>query len=202
MDDKHLIETIRIQNGRVYNISYHNDRCMRSRQSLFENARLIDLRTYIDTNKAISIANSHLIKCRITYGESVLNVEYESYTPKSIRSLRLVEVGDFDYSLKYKDRDQLSSYYKNRGNADDILMTRDGFLTDSYYANVSLWDGKEWYTPKRPLLKGTRRASLLDKGRIVERDLHKEDIGSYKKASLFNAMIPLGAITIDTSDIL
>ena len=33
---------------------------------------------------------------------------------------------------------------------DEILITRNGLLTDTSIANIALFNGKEWHTPKHP----------------------------------------------------
>ncbi len=56
-------------------------------------------------------------------------------------------------------------YSPNEGH-DDILIIRDGLLTDTSICNVALWNGTSWITPARPLFSGTMRAYLLDKGLV------------------------------------
>lgn len=45
-----------------------------------------------------------------------------------------------------------------------------------------------------PLLAGTKRASLLDKGEIVADDIRPDDLPVYSRIRLFNAMIEFGEI--------
>jgi len=187
-----LIETILIQNGRVRNIKYHNQRCNSSRKALFGSKNKIDLRKAIDTSKAAS----DNVKCRITYGEEITNVEYESYTIRPIHSLAYVEVGGFDYSHKYADRKQLKRFFDKRGDKDDILMTKNGLLTDTYYSNVALLKNGKWYTPKYPLLEGTRRAKLILDKRILPTEIYIDQINEYEAIAIFNAMIPFKRIVI------
>ena len=56
--------------------------------------------------------------------------------------------------------------------------------------------GKHWGTPRHPLLPGTKRAALLDKGMIQKADITLEDLRNANKVSLFNAMIDFGEIEI------
>lgn len=189
-----LIETICIKNGRVRNIKYHNRRCNASRKSLYGAIKNIDLRKVINLQQV----QCEETKCRITYDFKVLNVEYEPYTLRQIKSLAFVEIGNFDYSFKYADRQNLSDFFDQKGDKDDILMTRNGFITDTYYANVALRKDGKWYTPKRPLLKGTRRAQLLEKQKIYEAEIHKDQMKDYDAISIFNAMIPFRKIVLDT----
>ena len=58
-----------------------------------------------------------------------------------------------------------------RQDKDDILIVKNGLLTDTSIANIALYDGNDWYTPLHPLLKGTKRAELLDKGVLKEKEI-------------------------------
>ena len=52
-----------------------------------------------------------------------------------------------------------------------FLIVKDGYLTDTSIANIALYDGYTWFTPAHPLLRGTKRAELLNKQLIVEKDI-------------------------------
>ena len=188
-----LIETIRIQNGRVRYIKYHNQRCNACRKTLFGSKNNLDLRSVID----ISQAKADEVKCRITYDERIQKVEYESYALRTIKSLALVEIGDYDYSYKYADRNRLQSFFKQRGTKDDLLMTRNGFITDTYYANVALLKNDKWYTPKKPLLEGSCRARLIETKKIIPSEIHSDQLSDYQCISIFNAMIPFKKMIVE-----
>ena len=79
-----------------------------------------------------------------------------------------------------------------RGDADEVVIVKNGLLTDTSYSNIALFDGQRWVTPRHPLLQGTMRQSLLDTGQLVERDIRDDEGGRYEKVSLINAMMPLG----------
>ena len=84
--------------------------------------------------------------------------------------------------------------------SEDVLIVKDGCLTDTSIANVALYDGKMWCTPSHPLLRGTKRAELLDKKIIVEKDIPQAHLGKYSKIMLFNAMIDWGCIILPVDD--
>ena len=84
---------------------------------------------------------------------------------------------------------------------DDILIVRRGLLTDTSIANIALFDGKDWFTPKLPLLRGTCRTALIDNGIIKEKDIRPEELSSYSFVRLFNAMIKWGALEFSTGTI-
>ena len=67
---------------------------------------------------------------------------------------------------------------------DDILIVKQGFITDTSYSNVLFYNGKEWLTPTHPLLKGTQRASLLDQEIIRVAEIRLEDLHHFKKVTL------------------
>ena len=162
------------------------------RKTLFGIKNKIDLRKFIDTAEAIHDE----VKCRITYSEEIIKVEYEPYTIRPIHSLAHIEIGDLNYTHKYSDRKKLAEFFDKRGNKDDILMTKKGYITDTYYANVGLLKNGKWYTPKHPLLEGTMRAKLIKEGTLIQSEIHIDQINEFEVISIFNAMIPFQKIMI------
>lgn len=124
------------------------------------------------------------------------------YTPRPVRTLRLLAADHLDYAHKWADRRALDACFAARAGADDVLLVRHGRLTDTTIANVALWDGHHWCTPADPLLRGTHRAHLLERGLIVERDLTPTDLASCLRLRLFNAMLAWGEIDLPISAVL
>lgn len=193
-------ETIRIEKGKAERLDLHNARMNRTRRAFFGACSPIDLRTLV----VPGAGGEGLVRCRVVYGKDIEDISYAPYRMCPVSSLRLTEAGDTDYTFKYADRVALERLFRMRGEADDILMVKDGLLTDTSIANIALFDGEKWYTPDRPLLKGTRRASLLEEGLVAERTIPVSELFSYSEITLFNAMIPFGAIrfAVDTQHIL
>ena len=92
--------------------------------------------------------------------------------------------------------------FQNRKEADDIIIIRNGQVTDSYYANLVFYDGRDWWTPQSPLLKGIKREFLLNKNHVKTRKIYEGDLKSFKKASLINAMLEIGEVEIPIDKIL
>ena len=183
-----FIETIRLKSGLLRNLPFHQERFERTRR-----ARL-GLQHHPLLEQALEIPGgleSGLFKCRVIYGSQIERVEYEPYLRPVITSLKLVRSDTVAYAYKEADRTLLDTLFRSRGDADDILIVKDGLLTDSYYANITLWDGRSWHTPDTPLLKGTMRAFLLRQGVLSEKHLHVEDLKSYRVIRLINALNPL-----------
>ena len=107
---------------------------------------------------------------------------------QQIQSLRLVPTNDLDYTNKYTEREKLDALFALREGCDDVLIIRNGWITDSYYANVVFFDGKDWWTPELPLLEGTCRARLLANGIIKTIPLQVEDLKNFLGIKLINAM--------------
>jgi 4-amino-4-deoxychorismate lyase len=180
-----FIETIQLFHGELKNMEFHQERFERTRREK------LGLRKHPKLLEMIRIPaglERSRIKCRVTYGNEIELIEYESYGKQKIRSLKLVCSDHIDYTYKYADRSQLRQLFEQREDCDDILVVRKNCITDSYVANVLFWDGREWLTPDTPLLQGTMRASLLQKGIIRETSVTPADLPGYHKIKLINAL--------------
>jgi 4-amino-4-deoxychorismate lyase len=93
------------------------------------------------------------------------------YRPAVVRTLKVVHADDIDYSLKYLDRTCLTGLI-DRGVADDVLIVKNGFVTDTSYSNIVFTDGLRWIMPDTPLLRGTMREKLLIEGTIREKKIN------------------------------
>lgn len=180
-------ETICVQH-RQFNdlLPYHEARLNRTRRELYGIDEPLDLWSELEIPDFVEEGK---YKCRITYGPDIVKIEWERYLPRPIKSLRLVADDTIRYNYKYKNRDHLNQLNAQRGDCDDVLIIRNGLITDTSYANVALFDGANWYTPKVPLLPGTQRAYLLDKGVIIPREIKAVDLSQYVLVKLFNAML-------------
>ena len=137
---------------------------------------------------------------RIVYGaEGIRSITFQSYAPRLVRSLRLVEANHVDYALKSTNRKVITECFDQRNGCDDVLMVRDDLLTDTSIANIALWheQHRRWYTPARPLLRGTHRAFLLRAGTIFEDSaLTLDRLSEFSRIRLFNAMLAWGEIEL------
>jgi 4-amino-4-deoxychorismate lyase len=186
MNSPLCIETIRLADGQLSNLLYHNERLNRTRLACFGATKKWDLSQLIDIPQE---ATQGLYKCRVTYGRELEKIEFEAYQPRVIKSLLLVVDDAIEYGFKFQNRVALQHNFEKRGKADDVLMVKEGLITDTSYANVVFWDGSQWVTPDRPLLKGTKRAQLLRDGVIVEQKIRVEDLVAFIHVRLINAML-------------
>jgi len=177
-----LLETIKIEDGEIFNLKYHQKRATQSRQILFNSTDILDLSTLIHPPK------EGLYRCRVLYAEKLHTVEYIPYTAKEIYTLKIVP-SQLEYNFKYANRDALNTLLHSHQDVDEIIIEKDGYLTDTTIANIAFYDGKQWLTPASPLLKGTMREKLLDEGFLQTADIKKEDLSHFSKVALINAMV-------------
>lgn len=181
-------ETICVQHRRFSRLlPYHEARLNRTRRELWNRAKPLPLERILEIPDFVD-GEKH--KCRITYGTEIINIAWEKYHPRPIERVRLVQGNSVYYAYKYRNRDPLNELYAQRGDCDDVLIVRSGQITDTSYANVALFDGAKWHTPKTPLLPGTQRAFLLDTGVILPREIRVDELNNYTHVKLFNAMLP------------
>ena len=195
-----LIESIKVLNNRLYNLSYHHRRVQRSVEELYK--KKDHCITFNELQKeALTLDNKVLYKLRVEYNEKEFRYEFLPYKRREIKTLKVIEDADLNYRLKYNNRDKLLEHFSNRGNCDDILLTINGCVTDTYYCNVAFKKNGQWFTPDMPLLLGTKRQKLINEGLISPKEIFVEDIPEFDKICLFNAMIEFGEIVFDVGNI-
>lgn len=194
-----LLETIQVRDGQFQNIEYHNKRFNNSKKELFG---LYDFQYLENIIKIPSECSEGIFRCRVVYEKEIQEVTFTPYIYKEIKTLKLVDIGDWDYAYKYVDRSFMTNLLTENKEFDEVIMTQHGFITDCTIANLAFWDGSNWVTPSTPLLKGTKRQQLLDKQAIIEKEIRIEDLGKYESVCLINAfkelsiksLIPVTAI--------
>jgi 4-amino-4-deoxychorismate lyase len=182
-----LVESIRVENGKVLNISFHNERLNMTLYNIYGLRSNFNLENIIEVPET---ARSGIFKCRVLYNDKSMQVEFVPYIFRQIRSLKVVFNDEICYPYKYIHRDKIDSLMEMRGDCDDILIVKYGRVTDSSHANIIFKDGEgKWVTPKSFLLPGTRRANLLNHGIITEEDITFRDIPEFTELKLINALI-------------
>lgn len=184
-----LVESIKIENGNMLNVGFHYERMVRSLCGVFGVTKEPDLEKLIVVPE---FAKTGVFKCRLIYDDKSCNVEFIPYSFKPVSSLRLIIDDNICYPYKYVARDNIKRLMDMKGDCDDILIVKNGMVTDSSYANVVFSDSTgKCVTPATFLLPGTRRASLLSQGLITEASISSSDIKKYTEVKLINAMLGL-----------
>ncbi len=175
-----FLETIKIVDGNISHLSYHNRRFNETRKAHFD-CEPIDLSTLLCP------PSKGLYRCRIVYDENIKSVTYHPYRSKEITKIELVE-SDIEYAYKYADRSRLDALLK-KSYADEVLIVQKGLVTDITIANVAFFYKGSWYTPQEPLLAGTTRARLLDQKKLIPAQIEVKDIKKFEKFAMMNAMV-------------
>ncbi|GAD05674.1 aminotransferase class IV [Porphyromonas crevioricanis] len=190
-----LLETIRLDNGQALSINFHLERMLRS----------IAPHPLPPLPNIESLCPPQLrhgrAKCRLIYtAQAVEEIQFSSYSPKTIRSLRIVEApAGLNYRNKWADRSSLEALKDGCAEDEDILLCHNGLISDVSYANILLSTKKDpanfCYTPRLPLLVGTHLTRL--NGQLQTRDISVDDLlRNYHSLTLLNAMLDIGEVQI------
>lgn len=183
-----LLETIKIKDGTIHHVEDHQDRMDQSIKKIYgPEAVAPRLEEHIFIPEYVGFS---WYKCRIIYGLSIGKIEFEPYKLPEINSLELVHNDEISYELKWADRSQLNRI-SEKSSADDILIVKNGQITDSSYANLLFYRNGKWITPAHPLLAGTQRARLLSKNQILTAEITPEDLHHFDHIKWINAMLDL-----------
>ena len=179
-----FIESIRIHNGVTENLTLHQKRVNKTlRQKAGEGLNLNKLL------QELQIPKNGLFKWRLEYTkDKIKQNQLIPYTSKTVKRIKLVEAPDLKYALKYSDRNSFEKLL-TQSNADDIIITQKGFITDASYSNLFFWDGQQWVTPSTPLLYGTQREIILKKNLATEKQIHLNNLSNYTHFKRVNAMM-------------
>ncbi len=183
-----LLETIRFENGKFENLEFHQKRMNASRKALFGCKISFNLPEVLHQHLT-DVPSKGLFKCRLIYSTQIEKVELMPYFIPRTHSLKIVSDDHISYAYKFFDRTAIDKLYKQKSACDDILIVKNGLITDTSYANILFFNGKEWITPEKPLLNGIQRGVLLEKEMIKTADIRLEDLHYFEKARLVNAMI-------------
>jgi 4-amino-4-deoxychorismate lyase len=184
-----LLETIRFEKGKFNNIEYHINRMKQSVSDCSnQSLQFVPEQVFLEAQQSFG-EKPGLFKFRLLYNNKSYQWEFVPYTLPDIHTLKLTIDDQIDYSCKFSDRKKLNQLKEQRDNADDILIIKNGAITDTSFANIIFSDGTNWFTPKNPLLRGTQRAYLIDQGIISEAVIAPDDIKQFKEVRLINAMI-------------
>ncbi len=171
-------ETIKCDDYEVFSLDYHEKRVAKSV------ALNLNLQDYV-------YPPSHeLFRCKVIYSQDgIEDVQYFKYKKRDIKSFKIVVDDDIDYSKKSLNRECIDNLFEKKEQADEIIIVKNGVVTDTSIANIAIFDGTNWITSKSPLLEGTTRARLLENRIIFEKDITLDMLQNTKKIALMNAMI-------------
>lgn len=180
-----FIESIRIEDGNIELLDYHNERFNTTRKLFFCVDDEWDLKHFIQIPDKYKTG---LVKCRIVYDIEIQEVQFSFYKSKNISNLKLVKAS-IHYAYKSTDRDKLEQLKKLAAPAVEVLIVNDGKISDTSFSNIIFRKGEQWFTSDSPLLAGVMRESLLNDGVIEEIPIRTEDLKYFDAFMLVNAML-------------
>lgn len=193
-----FIESIKLVNGNFCNLFYHEQRMLRSLESLCGVEEDFNLEEFL---KSLEYPLEGLFKTRIIYDDMSKQVEFVPYEIRPVSSLKIVEHDRISYDYKFTNRKQIDKLFEKREDCDDILIVKKGKITDASYANIVFKKDNHWVTPWSALLKGTMRQKLIDNNTITPEDISVEELSSFTSFKLINAMLEFDAPEIEVSKI-
>jgi len=181
------LETIRAVDGEILNLSFHQLRLEKA----------LDGKASHSLEKLLNPPQKGLYRCRVVYDANSIEVSYIEYIKRSIKKLKLVYDDTIEYAKKYENREAIERLFVQKESCDDVLIVKNGLLSDTSIANIALYDGCVWHTPKTPLLEGTTRERLVQNADLVVKDIKLEELKNYSKIALMNAMIDFDIIAVE-----
>ena len=178
MEDIKYFETIKCDDYEIFNLDYHNKRI----------ANTIGLN--IDLQEYIYPTSADLLRCKVIYNQyEILDVQCFAYEKREINSFKLVFDDEINYSKKYLNRDTLDKLYEKKDDCDEVIIIKNGVVTDTSIANIAIYYENSWITSKNCLLKGTTRDRLINEKYLIEKDISVKMLKKASKIALMNAMI-------------
>ncbi len=172
-------ETIKVENGKLLNLKYHQQRVDNARSFLGFSDKL-ELNT-----KDFNLPQEGEFRLRVDYAKKIQSFTCKEFIKREFKKFRLIE-SDIEYKYKYVNRYELDALKRDEK---EIIITKDGLLRDTSIANIALHVDGIWLTPRIPLLKGTTRARLIDEGFLKCRDLTADDLEKAQNFAIMNALI-------------
>lgn len=191
-----LLETILLENGRIFLFERHLDRLESSAKYWgYKFDRSTCISTIMDFVKMKSVQRSRLRLCLSKSGEISINeTPFSSIKINSLTAALATDPIDRMNRLLFHKTTNRSVYELAKSqipNIDEVLLyNQDEELTEFCIGNLVVEINGDLYTPPVScgLLPGVFRAEEIDNGRLIERVLNKDQIDSVDKIYLINSV--------------
>lgn len=193
-----FLETIKLNNGVFERLSLHQSRIESAMNDFYPEVKPVNLKESLEN---LIYPKNGLYKCRIIVDKEIKFIEFLPYNPPIIKSLKIIKTEIPSVQYKMADRSNYQFEFAKRNECDDVLLVKNGFLTDTSYCNIALYDGNKWFTPRYPLIAGVNRAQLLNEEQIFLKDIKLDELLNFQYINLFNALNEFGSIQLEVSSI-
>ena len=102
MENQQFIESIKLLNGDVYHLAYHQERVCRTFSHFFPSEKILSLQESISK---IALPAIGKYKIRIVYNQKDYTIEVLPYQLKPINTIKCVNADEYDYSYKFLNRE-------------------------------------------------------------------------------------------------
>ncbi|MFA7083986.1 MAG: aminotransferase class IV [Arcobacteraceae bacterium] len=179
-----FFETIKCDDGIAYNLDYH---CQRIARTIMIN---------INLHEYVLPINDDFLRCKVLYNKhGVIDVLYEPYIKRIFKKFKIIHDDTIEYKYKSTNREQLNALLNKKEQSDEIIIVKNGFVTDTSISNIAIYDGEFWITSKTPLLRGTTQERLIKEKEVFAANISVEMLKNAKKIALLNAMMGMRIIT-------
>lgn len=186
-----LFETIAIVDGIPQHIDLHQQRYENALTQYYgSSCSAVCLADIFQNGDYATFLSHYIVRCRIDYNQFQNKVQFFPYHPPNIRTFQPVICDEIDYSLKYADRRLLNQLLAQKQDCDEIMIVKQGIITDCTIGNLIFKRQGEWFTPAEPLLQGTQRQALLAAEKIQTRAMPLRELELFEEIRLINAMNP------------
>lgn len=182
-----------VRSSQVFALDYHLERLEQNVQTVF--GKSIDKEAVRELIKAELPLNatlrvvvngglSYQVEIRPTTSSKnlrCLTMEYSKQSPK-IKSADLAE------SLRHRKFAQDSGF-------DDLIWTKNNYITEGVFWNIYFWDGKNLFTPDENILPGICRRIFLENNLCKEAKIALDDLDKFSSVFYTNSSLLVGEIT-------
>ena len=190
MRTKNYFETIKCEDEDIFNLHFHKQRVSRT------------IGINLNLEEYIYPTSNKLLKCKVIYNQAgIVDIEYTPYLKKNINSFKLVYDDNIIYEYKSTNRESIEKLSNQKENCDEIIIVKNGLITDTSIANISVKIDNIWYTPKHPLLQGTTLHRLLENRTLKQKNITVSELLDSQQIAVMNAMVGFDILDIDYDNI-
>lgn len=182
-----FIETISVKDGLIQHLADHQERMDRTIFHFFGTKNVPQLESLLIVPEQ---ARQGWVKCKVLYSSKIEEITWTPYQIRKLSSFSLIRANEIRYDWKYADR-RIFSDLIHKAQTDDIIIVKNGLITDSSYANLLFRSEGQWITPSTPLLAGTQRKKLIQSGIVKEEEIHINDLHHFDRIKFINAMLDM-----------
>ena len=194
-----LIETMLIENGKIFLLENHINRLKKSSEYFLFNLEELKLRKLLNSIvSGLNPQNNFRLKLLLAkWGEIKFNLEQiknqKSFGRIAISNKRINSQNKFQY-FKTTNRDLYNSElinWQKKGFDDVIFLNENGYIVEGAITNIMIEHKSNMITPPLSdgLLNGCYREYLLSKGKnIVEKSFGIDELFKAQKVIIFNSV--------------